>query len=406
MPSSTHSATSSSATTDEHSLPLGTLVLLGCLTAVAPLVTDLYLPGLPELATDLGTNAAGAQATLSVCLVGLALGQLVAGPLSDRVGRVAPLRWGVGLLAVTSFLCALAPTTELLLVLRLVQGLVGSTALVISRAVVRDVYDGVRAAKVYSELVLVMGLAPVLGPVIGGQLLRVTSWRGTFVFLGVISTVLLVAVLRRLEETRPAGLRVSTVHPARELGQLLTDRRFLGWLAMSALLGTILFSYITMSPFALQHGFGLSPAAYSLVFGLNAIGLVVGSQVNSRLVVRVGPARMLGRALGLVLVASALAAAAVLVDAPLPAVLVPLWFVLVGLGGTMGNATALALVPHRERAGSAAALVGTAQFLFGAAVPPIISAVSATGSAMGLTMLVAAALALSTYGALRPGHEH
>ena len=174
----------------------------------APLVTDFYLPALPDLARSLGTNEAAAQLTISVSVVGLALGQLVAGPLSDRVGRLLPLRVGVLLLAVTSFLCAIADDIGTLLALRLAQGLAGAATLVVARAVVRDVYDGARAARIFSELMLVMGLAPVVGPLVGGQLLRVTDWRGIFVALGILSALLLVATLLVLEETgqrRAAG---------------------------------------------------------------------------------------------------------------------------------------------------------------------------------------------------------
>lgn len=382
-------------------LPLGVLVLLGALTAVAPLVTDLYLPALPDLAAALGAQDALGQLTLSVCLVGLALGQLVAGPLSDRIGRVAPLRWGVGLLAVTSFLCAFAPNITVLIVLRLLQGLAGSAALVVTRAIVRDVYSGARAAKVFSELMLVMGLAPVLGPVLGGQLLRFTDWRGIFVVLGVISALLCLAVVLRLEETRPPEARAALAHPLADLAVLLRDRRFLAFFAIGSLAGVILFGYITMSSFVLQDEFGLSVTDYSLVFALNAVGLVIGSQVNARLVVRVGPSALLGSALALALTASCVIAAAMTVDAPLWVSLAALFFVVLALGGTMGNAMALALVPHGDRAGSASALIGAGQFLFGAAVPPLVSIGGATGLRMGLTLAGAAALATATYLAVR-----
>lgn len=380
----------------QRRLSSGVLVLLGCLIAVAPLVTDLYLPALPQLADSLGVDDAAAQLTMSVCLVGLALGQLVAGPLSDRVGRTRPLRWGVALVAVTSFLCAVAPTIGVLLALRVVQGLAGSAALVVTRAIVRDVYDGARAARVFSDLILVMGLAPVLGPVIGGQLLRVTDWRGIFLLLGLVTAVLLVAVLR-LPETHPPEARSAGGRPAHDLLRLLTVRHFQGYVVMAAMFGVILFGYISLSSFVFQDGYGLSPSAYSLVFAANAAGMAVGSQVNARLVLRVGPAPMLGAALALSLVAATLAAVALAVEAPLAVTLVPLWFVLVALGGSMGNATALALSSHSERAGAAAALLGTAQFLLGALVPPLVSVGGATGTAMGITMVVAAGVAMASY---------
>ena len=212
--------TTTSGATELRTLPLRTLVLLGALTAAAPLVTDFYLPALPDLARALGTTEAAAQLTVSVSIVGLALGQLVAGPLSDRIGRLVPLRVGVLLLAITSFLCALADDITVLLGLRLAQGLAAAATLVVARAVVRDVYDGARAARIFSELILVMGLAPVVGPMLGGQLLRVTDWRGIFVTLGIIGAVLLVATLALLEETwqpravgSPQRLRPAAARP-------------------------------------------------------------------------------------------------------------------------------------------------------------------------------------------------
>ncbi|MDN4161762.1 multidrug effflux MFS transporter [Nocardioides abyssi] len=375
-------------------LSRGVLVTLGALTAVAPLVTDLYLPGLPDLASSLGTSDAMAQLTMSVCLVGLALGQLVAGPLSDRVGRMRPLRWGVLVLAVTSFLCAVAGDVGVLLVLRLVQGLAGAAAMVVARAIVRDVYDGARAAKVFSELMLVMGLAPVLGPLLGGQLLALTDWRGIFVFLGLVGLLLLAACVMVLHETRPPVARTAAPVRRRALRRLLADARFRGFLVVSALLGVVLFGYISMSSFVLRGDYGLGPVAYAWVFGANAAGMVVGSQVSARLVGRLGPAYLLR--CGLTLVAGASTAAFVLltVHAPLGLVVVPLWLVLAGLGMSLGNSTALALVPHAADAGSASALLGASQFLLGAAVPPLVSAGGVSGGLMGATMAVAGLCAL------------
>jgi DHA1 family bicyclomycin/chloramphenicol resistance-like MFS transporter len=384
-------------------LPRRTVVTLGALTAVAPLVTDLYLPGLPDLARSLGTSDAMAQLTMSVCLVGLALGQLVAGPLSDRVGRIRPLRWGVVVLALTSFLCATTTDVGVLLALRLVQGLAGAAALVIARAIVRDVYDGARAAKVFSELMLVTGLAPVVGPVIGGQLLQVTSWRGIFVALGVISAALLVACLANLDETRPTAARTAAPVRPRALRSLVADRAFRGYLVLSGLLGAVLFSYISMSSFVLRGEYGLGPAAYSWVFGANAVGMIVGSQVNARLVLGVGPAAMLQRGLALLGASTAALAATLALGAPLAVALVPMWLVLAGLGLSFGNSTALALAPHAADAGAAAALLGASQFLLGAAVPPLVSVDGASGPLMGITMMVTGLGALLTFQlAIRP----
>jgi MFS transporter, DHA1 family, multidrug resistance protein len=374
------------------------LVVLGALTAVAPLVTDLYLPALPQLARSLGTSAAMAQLTMSVCLVGLALGQLVAGPLSDRVGRTVPLRCGVLVLLVTSLLCTVASDIRLLLVLRLVQGLAGAAAMVIARAVVRDVYDGSRAAVVFSQLMLVTGLAPIIGPMVGGQLLAFTDWRGIFLALGVIAAVLLVACWRLLPETRPAAARAAAPHRRRALRALLTDRHLRGFLAMSSLFGVVLFTYISMSAFVLQGDYGLGPIAYAWLFGANGVGLVLGSQLSIRLVRRMGAATTLTCGVLLTAGATVVSAGALVLSAPLLVLLVPLWLVLAGLGMSFGTATALALAPHPADAGAAAALLGASQFLLGAAVPPLVSLAGASGPTMGVTM---AAAGIGLLGALR-----
>jgi len=387
---------SDATTSTPTQLSLPVLLVIGCLTAIPPLVTDLYLPALPEMARVLDAPGSLTQLTMSLSLVGLALGQLVVGPLSDRVGRIRPLRWGLVLLAVTTLLCALAPNLWVLLVARLLQGLAGSAAVVIARAIVRDVYDGYRLAKVYSELMLVMGLAPVIGPVIGGQLLCFTDWRGTFVALLVLVLALLLASWPMLSETRHPDQRDRDVRVTAALWSLLTDVRFVAYLTVTALGGAVLFTYIVLSGFVLQNGYGLSPVAYSWVFGSNAIGLIIGSQINARLVVRLGPARMLTSALSVMGCASLLVAVAQALEAPLAALLVPLWCVLLGFGGVMANANALALGPHRRLAGTASALLGSANFLLGAAVPPLVSLAGSDGPVMGITMASAALLALLT----------
>ncbi|CAI9410113.1 multidrug effflux MFS transporter [Nocardioides sp. T2.26MG-1] len=396
----TSGATTSGATTSGAGVPgdlsRPLLVTLGALTAIAPLVTDLYLPGLPDLARSLGTSDALAQLTMSVCLVGLALGQLVVGPLSDRIGRMRPLRWGVLVLAVTSFLCAVATDVWVLLALRLVQGLAGAAAVVVARAIVRDVYNGARAAKVFSELMLVMGLAPVVGPLMGGQLLALTDWRGIFVFLGMVGLLLVAACWLVLHETRPAGVRAVVPIRRRALRGLLAQRRFRGFLVLSALLGVVLFAYISMSSFVLRGDYGLGPVAYAWVFGANAAGMIVGSQVSARLVGRVGPIVLLRRGLSVVCAATVLLAVTLLLDAPLAVAAVPLWLVLVGLGMSFGNSTALALVPHAGDAGAASALIGASQFLLGATVPPLVSIGGVTGPLMGISMATAGVGALLT----------
>jgi DHA1 family bicyclomycin/chloramphenicol resistance-like MFS transporter len=236
-------------------------LLLGGLSAFGPLSLDMYLPGLPQLGRELHASASATQLTLTACLAGLALGQLVAGPLSDRLGRRRPQLAGVALYAGASLLCALSPSIGVLILLRFVQGAAGAAGIVIGRAVVRDLYEGDAAARLFSSLMLVGGVAPILAPVIGGQLLQVTDWRGIFVVLAGLGAALLAAAVFFLPESLPPERRSSDGLPGtgRALRLLAADRRFTGYALTSGFVMGAMFSYIAGSPFVLQEIYGLSP---------------------------------------------------------------------------------------------------------------------------------------------------
>ena len=367
-------------------------LIIGCLSALAPLSIDLYLPALPELTHGFGAGASAGQLTLTACLAGLALGQVVAGPLSDRLGRRRPLLVGLGIYCAASLACALAPSLWVLVALRLLQGLGGAAGIVIARAVVRDLRAGAAAARVFSMLMLVTGVAPVLAPVVGAQLLRVTSWRGLFVALSIIGLLLLLAVAVGLDETLPADRRRrgSWSQTARTFDRLLRDPIFLGYALVIAAAYGELFSYIAGSPFVIQDAYGVSPQLYGGVFALNALGLVVCGQINAALVGRVTPKRLL--AFGVVIAAAAglcLLAFVIVGGIGLAGILPCLFVVVASLGFVMPNATALALTAYPHVAGSASALLGLLQFLIGAAVAPL---AGASGSASAVPMAVMIAL--------------
>jgi DHA1 family bicyclomycin/chloramphenicol resistance-like MFS transporter len=252
---------------------------------------------------------------------------------------------------------------------------------------------------VFSELVLVVGLAPVVAPLLGGQLLNFTDWRGTFVALGLIWILLLLATFLSLEETHPGTPGPAGTWGA--FGTLLRDGTFLGYMLMFGLFGAMLFSYISMSPFVLRDQYGLSPVGYSLAFGSNAVGMIVGGRLNALLVLRLGSATMLQTGLILASVASTSVALALWLDAPLVVLLASLWLVLASIGISMGNAMALALMPHGRRAGTASALLGASQFLLGGLIPPVASLGGVGGPVMGITMTVAALAGLATMVTLR-----
>jgi DHA1 family bicyclomycin/chloramphenicol resistance-like MFS transporter len=385
------------------------VLILGGLTAFGPLSIDMYLPSLPTLARGFGAAESQVQLTLTACVLGIAVGQVLAGPLSDTLGRRRPLMVGLLLYAVVSVLCAVAPSVPALTALRLLQGLGAATGIVIARAVVRDLHSGVAAARYFSVLMLVAGAAPIFAPVIGGQLLRVTSWRGVFVILGLFGVALLLAAGLGLRETLPTERRRSGElgDTVRTFGRLLADRVFLGYALASGFAFAAMFSYISGSPFVLQQHFGLSPQGFSLVFAVNAVGIVVCGQVNGRLVGRIGTDKLL---LG-GLLASALGGLTLLVVTAsglgLPAILPPLFVVVASIGFVMPNSTALALTDYPMAAGSASALLGVLQFIVGALAAPLVGLGGASALPMAIVIAALGALALVAFlvlAGVRPRH--
>ncbi|MFJ3024953.1 multidrug effflux MFS transporter [Streptomyces tendae] len=376
-------------------------LILGSLTATPPLAMDMYLPALPEVTRSLSAPAATVQLTLTACLAGMALGQIVVGPMSDKWGRRRPLLAGLAVYVVATALCAVAPNVELLVAFRLVQGLAGAAGIVIARAVVRDLYDGVAMARFFSTLMLISGVAPVVAPLIGGQILRVTDWRGVFVVLVVVGVVLGVVVWARLPETLPVEERHAggVGDTLRAMRGLLADRAFTGYMLAGGFAFASLFAYVAASPFVMQEIYGASAQTFSLLFGLNSIGLVVVGQINGKILVgRVRLDRVLG--LGLVIV---IAAATVLLlmslgvfgEVGLGPVAAVLFVLMSAMGISLPNTQALALMRVKASAGSASALLGTSSFLIGAVASPLVGiAGEDTAVPMAVVQLVAAVVAL------------
>ncbi|WP_433409670.1 multidrug effflux MFS transporter [Saccharomonospora azurea] len=393
-------------TTATHSTPPGPTtrpprtaryaLLLGGLTAFGPLSIDMYLPALPVMASELRSTDTQLQLTLAVFLVGLGIGQLVAGPLSDAFGRRRPLLVGVVVFAAASAVAALSPSVPALIAARAVQALGAATGMVIARAAVRDLYSGVAMARFFSTLMLVTGVAPVLAPLLGGQLLRWTSWRGIFVTLTAFGIVLLVVAALALPETLPRHNRRSArLGPiARTYAALLSDRIFVGHALTVGLAFAAMFAYISGSSFVLQHTYGLTPAEYGLVFGLNGLGLVLVGQINGRLVSRFAPRTLLRTGLAMATVGGLGVVAAAATDASLPLLLVPLFVTISSVGMVGPNATTLALTDHPDSAGSASALLGLVQFLVGGGTSPIVGLLGGSALAMAAVMATATAAAL------------
>ncbi|WP_422774458.1 multidrug effflux MFS transporter [Plantactinospora sp. WMMC1484] len=385
----------SSATPPGRSTEAGQLLLLGTLTALGPLSLDMYLPAFPEMTSGLDTTPAQVQFSLTTFLFGLALGQFVTGPLSDRWGRRRPVLVGVTAYTVASLLCAFAPSVEALSALRLLQGVASGTGVVVARAIVRDRYSGVAAAKYFSRLILIFGVAPAAAPALGMLVLRFGSWRIVFVALAAIGLLLLAAVGWRLPETLPPQRRSTGGLPGtlQAMRRLLTDRIYLGYVLTQGLAFAGLIAYISGSSFVIQEVFALSAGWFTLIFGLNAAGMTALGQLNARLLDRASPRRLLGTAL----LAGLLTAAALLVGAAtanLPTVLVALFLFVSGLGMVLPNGLALALDRHPGYAGSAAALLGALQLAIAAAVAPLAN-LGPDGSAVPMALVMLGSTALS-----------
>jgi DHA1 family bicyclomycin/chloramphenicol resistance-like MFS transporter len=368
------------------------IFILGALTAIAPLSIDMYLPALPTLTRDLSTTATQAQLTLTACVVGLALGQVVAGPLSDALGRRRPLLVGMAAYSIVSLLCVVAPSVEALIALRLVQGAAGAAGIVIARAVVRDLHDGPAAARFFALLMLVNGLAPILAPVFGGQLLRVAPWRGVFGVLAALGAALCLAALLGLRETLPPERRGSGGARATlaTFRALLSDRLFVGYAVSGALAFAAMFTYISGSPFVLQDIYGLSPQMFSLVFGTNALGIVAAAQLGGRLTERVPLRGLLGAGLVTVAVGGVALAISVAAGLGLTGVLPALFLVVAGQGLILPNTAALAMSGRpRNVAGSASALLGLTQFAIGGAAAPL-AGIAGSHTAVPMAAAIAA----------------
>jgi DHA1 family bicyclomycin/chloramphenicol resistance-like MFS transporter len=366
------------------------LLILGALSAIGPLSIDMYLPALPAITSEMLSAPAQVQLTLTACLIGVSVGQVIAGPVSDVRGRRVPLIVGVAGFMLASLLCAFAPSVPMLIAFRLLQGVLGGAALVIVRAVVRDLYDGAAIARIFATLMLVSGLAPILAPIAGAQLLAFTSWRGVFVALSIAGLVLLLAVLPGVRETLPADKREGggLKHTVATFWKLLRDRAFMASALTAGLSFAAMFGYISGSPFVLQEVYGATPQQYSLIFGLNALALTVMAQVGGRLSGRVPPVLLVRIGLGTALVGAALLMTAALAGLGLWGIVSGLVVIMLGQGLTLPGTGALALGSQPAQvAGSASALLGVLQFALGAAAAPLVG-LAGSGSALPMACVM------------------
>ena len=383
----------------------GFVLILGALTAFSAMSIDMYLPAFPQIARDLGIPLGMVQLSISAFLYGSAAGQLFYGPLADRWGRRMPLLMGLSLYVASTIGCACVHTGEGLLFWRVVMAVGGGAGMVISRAVVRDLYDTAEAARMFSLLMLVMGAAPILAPLAGGQLLLITGWRGIFVFLGVFGLLSLCAVALGLPESLPKERRIhrSFTEMIAVYGHLLRNRQYVRYAIALGCIAGVNFSYISGAPFVFIELHGVSPQHFGLYFGANAFGLIGASQVNRRLLRRFTPRRILDIAFTINAAAAVLLTAAVITGTggfPAQAALIFVCLCMTGL--LYPNVTALAMAPFDKAAGSASALLGTVQYTLGATAGALVGILNnGTAVPMTATMALCGVVGLCAVGSKR-----
>ncbi|GLX70027.1 multidrug effflux MFS transporter [Paenibacillus glycanilyticus] len=367
-------------------------LLLGSLSAFAPLSIDMYLPALPELAGDFGAGTSMSQLSLTACLLGISLGQLFIGPISDVRGRKKPLLIGLIVYIAASILCVAAPSIETFIVLRFVQGFGGAAGIVISRAVVRDLFEGAGMTKFFSMLMLVNGVAPIAAPIAGGQILKWTEWRGVFIVLTVIGAVMFVAVWLGMKESLREDNRSQggLGNMLRKFGGLLKDRVFMGYALTQGFVVAAMFAYISGSPFVIQNLFGVSPQGYSLCFAINGLGIIAASQTAGRLAGKVSARALLATGLSLAFAGGLVLLLSILAGWGLFAVLVPLFFVVSSVGIVQTASFSLAMQNQQQAAGSASALLGLLSFVFGACMAPLVG-LGGSDAALPMGIVIAAA---------------
>lgn len=387
--------------------PASLLAILALLSAIAPFAIDMYLPAFPQMMTDLDTTATSVQLTLTTFMLGLAVGQLVIGPLSDQFGRRRPLLLGTVVCLAASALCALAPTIEWLIAMRFVQGFSGAAGVVLARAIITDIARGVQAAKMFSLMMTVGGIAPVLAPLVGSGVIHGFGWRGVFWVLAGLNLLMIIGAILLVKESLPperrsaGGLKVLVSNA----GQVLRNRHYLGFTLTFAFSMTAMFAYIAASPFVLQNIIGLGTTSYSLVFAAIALGLTITSVLSARVVSRVGPIRLTFIGVGALLAGSAgLLLVIILGDTPAIPTLVLLFVTVSALGLILGNATALATAQVTKYAGTGSAMLGALQFTLAAVASPLVGVAGEQSAVpMAVTMVVASSIAALLLGTMTRG---
>ncbi|WP_409295562.1 multidrug effflux MFS transporter [Peribacillus sp. SCS-26] len=382
-------------------------LLLGSLGLLGPFTIDMYLPSFPTIVEEYHTTASLVQISLTTSLLGLGLGQLIIGPMSDVQGRRKPLMIFLVLYLLSSIVCALSPTIYVFIGARFIQGFAAAGGLVISRAVVRDLYSGKELTKFFALLMLVGNLGPIVAPIAGGGVLTFTNWQGVFIALAGLGLILFLFVSGKLEETLDVDKRVPSnlMQVLRNFASLLKDRQFTGYALTQGFIIAGIFAYVSGIPFVYQNIYGVSAQQFSLLFGINGIALILGSQLVGRYTDVISDKVFLKAGLFISTISGALLLAALIVKAPLFAVVVPIFFLVSSIGIISTSSFSLAMESQGHIAGSASALLGLLPFVLGSLTAPLVGIGGEhTAVPMGIVILSASLLAMiSYYGLVQRG---
>ncbi|MCA1024773.1 Bcr/CflA family efflux MFS transporter [Cytobacillus sp. FSL W7-1323] len=367
-------------------------LLLGMLATLGPLNIDMYLPSFPSIASDLETSASMVQLSLTACLIGLAVGQLVIGPISDAKGRRKPLLISILLFAGASFLCAVAPNITTLVIARFLQGATASAGVVLSRAVVRDTFSGRELTKFFALLMVINAVAPLVAPIAGGGILLFpsASWHWIFISLGIIGLIIFLIVFLKLKESlpvekrRPSSLR-STF---RTMAELSTDRSFISYALIVGFVHGGSFAYVSGTPFVYQGIYGVSPQVFSILFGINGLAIITGSSIVGRLGGKVTEKKLLKIAVTVAASSTLFLLLMTIIKGPLALIVIPIFIYMLSMGMVLTSSFTLAMEFQGHRAGSASAILGMLPLVVGATVSPLVGLNESTAIPMGAILFV------------------
>ncbi|MCY8859139.1 Bcr/CflA family efflux MFS transporter [Bacillus atrophaeus] len=366
--------------------------LLGMLAILGPLNIDMYLPSFPEIADDLSARASLVQLSLTACLIGLTIGQIIVGPVSDAKGRRKPLLICIFLFALSSLFCALSPNITTLVIARFLQGFTASAGLVLSRAIVRDVFTGRELSKFFSLLMVITAVAPMVAPMTGGAILLLpfATWHTIFHFLTLIGFILVLIIALRLKETLPPEKRIpsSIGTSVRTMGSLMKDRSFIGYALTVGFIHGGSFAYVSGTPFVYQDIYGVSPQVFSILFGINGLAIITGSFIIGRFGGIIHEKSLLRMAVITAFIATAVLLTMTIVHGPLITLVISIFIYMITIGMVLTSTFTLAMENQGHRAGSASAMLGMLPLLLGSIVSPLVGINETTAIPMGAIMFI------------------